>query len=212
VNFIDLEKAFNSIHKDTSWNILLAYGYPEKIVNIIKLFYNNFTCSVIHKKKLTDWFSVKSRVRQGCVLSPTLLLVAIDWLMRKTIGNKRRGIRWTLTSLLEDLDFANNVPLVSSTRDQLQQKTSDLSTAAKQLGLNISRKKTKTMQFTDTPLPVELENEDLEKGEEFTYLGSVMSKSNATVKDITNRLQKAKSSFVQLNKVGRSPSINDEPR
>ena len=212
MNFIDLEKAFNSIHKDTSWNILLAYGYPEKIVNIIKLFYNNFTCSVIHKKKLTDWFSVKSRVRQGCVLSPTLLLVAIDWLMRKTIGNKRRGIRWTLTSLLEDLDFANNVPLVSSTRDQLQQKTSDLSTAAKQLGLNISRKKTKTMQFTDTPLPVELENEDLEKGEEFTYLGSVMSKSNATVKDITNRLQKAKSSFVQLNKVGRSPSINDEPR
>ena len=28
-----------------------------------------------------------------------------------------------------------------------------------------------------------------------------MSKSNATVKDNTNRLQKAKSSFVQLNKV-----------
>ena len=40
--------------------------------------------------------------------------------MRKTIGNKRRGIRWTLTSLLEDLDFADDVALVSSTRDQLQ--------------------------------------------------------------------------------------------
>ena len=60
------------------------------------------------------------------------------------------------------------------------------------------------MQLTDTPLPVEFENEDLEEVEEFTYLRSVMSKSNATVKDITNRLQKAKSSFVQLNKVWRS--------
>ena len=78
VNFIDLEKAFDSIHRDTLWNILLAYGCPEKIVNIIKLFYNNFTCSVIHKKKLTDWFSVRSGVRQGCVLSPMLFLVAID--------------------------------------------------------------------------------------------------------------------------------------
>ena len=138
--------------------------------------------------------------------------VAIDWLMHKTIGNKRRGTRWTVTSLLEDLDFADDVALVSSTRDQLQRKTSDLSLAAKQLGLNISRKKTKTMQLTDTPLPVELENEDLEEVEEFTYLGSVMSKSNATVKDITNRLQKAKSSFVQLNKVWRSPNISEKTK
>ena len=68
------------------------------------------------------------------------------------------------------------------------------------------------MQLTDTPLPVELENDDLEEVEEFTYLGSVMSKSNATVKDITNRLQKAKSSFVQLNKVWRSPNISEKTK
>ena len=65
INFIDLEKAFDSIHRDTLWRILLAYGCPEKIINIIKCFYNNFSCSVIHKKKLTDWFSVRSGVRQG---------------------------------------------------------------------------------------------------------------------------------------------------
>ena len=215
INFIDLEKAFDSIHRDTLWRILLAYGCPEKIINIIKCFYNNFSCSFIHKKKLKDWFSVRSGVRQGCVLSPMLFLVAIDWIMRKTVGNKRRGIRWTLTSLLEDLDFADDVALVSSTRDQLQRKTSDLSLAANQLGLNISRKKTKTMQLTETPLPVELENENLEEVyvEEFTYLGSIMSKSNATtVKDITNRLQKAKSSFAQLNKIWRSPNISEKTK
>ena len=90
-----------------------------------------------------------------------------------------------------------------STRDQLQRKTSDLSLAANQLGLNISRKKTKTMQLTETPLPVELENENLEEVEEYTYLGSIMSNSNA----ITNRLQKA-----QLNKVWRSPTIREKTK
>lgn len=79
--------------------------------------------------------------------------------------------------MLKDLDFGDDVALVSSTRDQLQRKTSELALAAKQLGLSISRKKTKTMQLTGTPLPVELENEDLEEVEEFTYLGSIRSKS-----------------------------------
>ena len=114
--------------------------------------------------------------------------------------------------MLKDLDFADDVALLSSTTDQLQRKTSDLSLAAGQLGLNITRKKTKTMQLTETPLPVELENENLEEVEEFTYLGSIMSKSNATAKDITNRLQKAKASFVQLNKVWRSPNISEKTK
>ena len=138
-------------HATKSYRVNRPYGCPEKIISITKCFYNNFSCSVIHRKKLTDWFSVRSGVRQGCVLSPMLFLIAIDWIMhKKTIGNKRRGIRWTLTSLLEDLDFADDVALVSSTRGQLQRKTSDLSLAASQLGLNISRKKTKTIQLTET--------------------------------------------------------------
>ena len=84
--------------------------------------------------------------------------------------------------------------------------------AAKQLGLNISGKKTKTIQLRDTPLPVGLENEDLEEVEEFAYLGRIMSKSNVMVKDIANRLHKSKSSFVQLNEVWRSPNISEKTR
>ena len=54
------------------------------------------------------------------------------------------------------------------------------------------------MHLKDRPSPLELENEDLEEVEEFTFLGSVMLKSIGMVKDITNRLKEAKSSFVQL--------------
>jgi len=76
-----------------------------------------------------------------------VFLVAVDWVILKTIENKRRGISWTLTSLLEDLDFANDVALLSSVRDQLQRIRLDLLPAVKQLDLNISRKKNKTMQL-----------------------------------------------------------------
>ena len=59
-------------------------------------------------------------------MSPMLLLVEIDWVMRRTVGNKRKEIRWTLTSMLEDIDFADDIALLSSYANHLQKKTNDL--------------------------------------------------------------------------------------
>ena len=73
-----------------------------------------------------------------------------------------------------------------------------------------NKKKTKTMQFVQSQPEITLENEILEEVDEFTYLGSTISKRNATEKDITNRLQKAKSSFHQLNKIWRSSNIGEK--
>ena len=148
LNFIDFEKAFDSIHKNTLWKLLLSYGCPEKFVSIMKLFYKNVCYSVLHNNKTTDWFTISSGVRQGCVLSPVLFLVATDWVMRETIGNQKRGIRWTLNSPLEDLDFADDIVLLASSSNHLQGKTKDLCANASKVGLKTSRKKTKTMQLS----------------------------------------------------------------
>ena len=60
INFIGYEKAFDSIHRDSLWQILRAYGIPQRFVNIIKCFYSNFTCCV-GQGDLS--FEVKTRVR-----------------------------------------------------------------------------------------------------------------------------------------------------
>ena len=59
-------------------------------------------------------------------MSPMLFLVAIDWVMKRTVGNKRRGIRWTLTSMQEDIGFADGIALLLSNANHLQKKTNDL--------------------------------------------------------------------------------------
>ena len=60
-----------------------------------------FEYSVILSNGSSEWFPVKSGVRQGCILLPILFLVLMDWVMRKTTSDKPRGIQ------LEDLDFAD---------------------------------------------------------------------------------------------------------
>ena len=39
LNFIDFEKAFDSVHRPSMWAILREYGFPEKIINVIKCLY-----------------------------------------------------------------------------------------------------------------------------------------------------------------------------
>ena len=47
-------------------------------------------------------------------MSEFLFLMAMGWIMRKTTTDKRRGIRWNLTTVLEDIDFADDIALLSS--------------------------------------------------------------------------------------------------
>ncbi|KAJ8356898.1 hypothetical protein SKAU_G00196920 [Synaphobranchus kaupii] len=123
INFIDFQKAFDSLHRDTLWKIVQSYGVTPKLIALIKMFYHRFECSVITNGNLTDWFPVKSGVRQGCIISPILLLIAIDWSMRKTTSDKPRGIQWTLFTQLEDLDYADDLAILSTNHTHLQEKT-----------------------------------------------------------------------------------------
>ena len=62
--------------------------------------------------QLSENFSIKTGVKQGCILSPFLFILCIGWLMKKITKAERQGITWTLTNVLEDIDFADNICLL----------------------------------------------------------------------------------------------------
>ncbi|KAG8190868.1 hypothetical protein JTE90_010293 [Oedothorax gibbosus] len=52
LNFIDFEKALDSIHRDTLWKLLKYYGTPECLVNIIKTYKKlQYKTSMRHSQK-----------------------------------------------------------------------------------------------------------------------------------------------------------------
>ena len=202
VNFVDFEKAFDSIHRDSLWKILRHYGIPTKVVNVIKSYYKNFSCSVGHSD---TFFKVKTGVRQGCVMSALLFNVVIDWVMKKTTEEAPRGIRWGLQNTLEDLDFADDIALLSNTHQHIQEKTDRLNLFGQQVGLKISTKKTETMTLNvNGPTPVKVNGIDLKQTDKFTYLGSIIKPEGGTKEDINNRLGKARSVFRDMSNVWRS--------
>ena len=72
--------------------IYIYYGIPVKFISLIINTYEYMACRVIHAGKHTDSFMVKTAVRQECLLSIFLCLLNIDWIMKKTIENRRNGI------------------------------------------------------------------------------------------------------------------------
>ena len=58
---------------------------------------------MIDEGKLTDSFEVTSGVRQGCILSLTLLILVLDNIMKKVIKSRKRGVQWRMMVRLEVL-------------------------------------------------------------------------------------------------------------
>jgi hypothetical protein len=77
--------------------------------------YNDFKCVILYKGKLTDYIEIINGVRQGCVLSPIIFLLVLDNVMRKTLRDRKRGIQWGMKERLEDLDFADDMFIVTET-------------------------------------------------------------------------------------------------
>ena len=69
----------------------------------------------------------------------------------------------------------------------------------RQTGLSICTKKKKTKIMTINRTHAPINNDPLIEVEEFTYLGSVLSKDNGAGKDMKARLSKARAAFAKLH-------------
>ena len=81
-HFIDFKSAFDTIWIEALWKMLLKIGVPNKLVEIIKNLYNKTECSIIAGGELTDWFPVNIGVRQGCIISPSLFNISLEYVMK----------------------------------------------------------------------------------------------------------------------------------
>ena len=144
LNFVDFKAAFDSVHRNSLWKIMRAYGVPQKIVTIMKNTYAGSECCVRVDGQETNWFQVNTGVRQGCIWSPLLFSIVIDWVLKSSLDEKdmgmvierRRSSRYQ-QQRLADLDFADDIALMDNDADRLQLATDSVSEFRETVGLKI---------------------------------------------------------------------------
>ncbi|KAK3773949.1 hypothetical protein RRG08_066156 [Elysia crispata] len=140
---------------------------------------------------------------------PFLFILALDWLLKEVTRGKRNGIQWTLWNQLDDLDFADDIALLSHNHDQMQNKTKVLRDTSQTIGLRIHPGKSKILKVkTSGSETIMVGGSQSEEVSEFTYLGSIIDGKGGTGADIKTRICKAQAAFGLLNKVWKDRNIS----
>ena len=90
--FIDLTKAFDLVSRDSLFRILPKIGCPPKLLSIIRSFYEDMKGTVVFDGSTSAAFNIRSGVKQGCVLAPTLLGLFFAVLLKHAFGPAAAGI------------------------------------------------------------------------------------------------------------------------
>ena len=70
--FIDLTKAFDTVNREALWIIISKLGCPSKYINLIRLFQDGMSGSILCDGDTSAPFDISNGVKQGCVLAPVL--------------------------------------------------------------------------------------------------------------------------------------------
>ena len=83
-------KAFDCVDHNKLWKILKEMGIPDYLTCLLRNLYAGQEATVRTEHGTTDWFQIGKGVRQGCILSPCLVNLYAEYIMR----NAGRSTSW----------------------------------------------------------------------------------------------------------------------
>ena len=86
---LDFLKVFDRLDFDFIFLTLKKFWYGNKFINLTKVCYNNIQSKIKINGLLSEPFTLKRGVRQGCPLSVLLYIIAAEILANFIIVNKR---------------------------------------------------------------------------------------------------------------------------
>ncbi len=220
IAFIDLTKAFDLVSRKGLFTLLHRIGCPPKLLKMVTSFHDKMKGTVQYGGLYSEAFPIRSGVKQGCVLAPTLFGIFFSLLLRHAFSQSEDGVFIRTRSdgnlfnlarlraktkvrrvLIREMLFADDAALTAHTEDGLQRLISSFARACDEFGLTICLKKSNVMgqDVSSTPC-ISIGHHTLETVEDFIYLGSTISSNLSLDNELNTRIGKASIAMARLTK------------
>ena len=155
--FTDLTKTFDLVSRDFLFKMLPLIGCPSKLLSIVRSFYNDMISVVQFDGDMSAEFGVRSGVKQGCILTPTLFGIFFTLLLKHAFTSSTDGVYLYFRSdgslfiisrlhaktktrmvTIRNLLFADGIAMISHQQDRLQGLMDRFSDACNIFSLTIS--------------------------------------------------------------------------
>ena len=126
-----------------NWKILKEMGIPDHLTCLLRNVYAGQEATVRTGYGTTDWFQIGKAVRQGCILSPCLFNLYIEYIMRNTgleetqAGNKIAGRN------MNNHRYADDTTLMAESEEELKRLLMKVKEESEKVGLKLNIQKTK---------------------------------------------------------------------
>ena len=135
--FVDFEKAFDTLEWSFTLKTLEAFNFGDNFKKWVSVLYNNAQSSIINGWSY-DW--------QGCPLSPSLFILAVELLALKICQNPNcRGIQLPNVQEVKISQFADDTTIITSNMDSLKSHLQVIDWFGTVSGLKLNKKKTNAM-------------------------------------------------------------------
>uniref|UniRef100_A0AC11CSE6 Uncharacterized protein n=1 Tax=Ovis aries TaxID=9940 RepID=A0AC11CSE6_SHEEP len=106
--------------KELMWKILKEMGIPEHLTCLLRNLYAGQEATLRTGHGTTDWFQIGKGVHQGCILSPCLINLYAEYIMRNAgLEEAQAGIKIAGRNI-NNLRYADDTTLMAESEEELK--------------------------------------------------------------------------------------------
>ena len=149
IYFTDYIKAFDSVDHNKLWKILKEMGIPDHLTCLLRNLNEGQEATVRTGHGTTDWFQIGKGVHQGCIVSPCLLNLYAEYIMRNAgLDEAHAGIKIARRNI-NNLRYTDDTTLMAESKE-VKSLLVKMKKESEKPGLNLNIQKTIIM--TSSPI------------------------------------------------------------
>ena len=212
--FVDFKKAYDTVWHNGLFQKMNENLLDGKVLDLIKDIYKKSKCAVKVNDSITEYFAYSKGVRQGCPLSPILFNIYVNDIFKIMNDNTKSTIFLKENEPINVLMYADDLILLSESKEGLQRQIDKLCEYCKKWKLSINFNKTKSMVFNRGNRLIEADfyvnNLLIENVKTMKYLGFTITAKNCsfskTLEDLSLKANRAIYALNNKIKISKLPT------